>query len=108
MTVGDYELEDDGIQMLKAEDNLSFATTYQGLKNTMAYIYNIPGRKSVCAVSLNASADGYLNGTMSLDMYYLSGTENQYTPAEIPFISLGKDNIFGVLEEAVVEEEAAE
>lgn len=104
LSIDGYELQDDTVQMLRAEDNFSFVTTYQGLKNTMDYIYNIPGRKSVSSISLSSSADGYLNGTMSLNMYYLVGTDNQYTPTDIPFVTLGKENIFGVIDDAVKEE----
>ena len=98
-TVDEYELTDDGMQLYTAQDSISFATTYSGLKNVVRYIYDIPGRKSISSISLSAGTDGYLSGSMSLDFYYLTGTDRAYIPADIPGVRLGRDNIFGVLDE---------
>ena len=98
-TVGEYELVDEGIKLYTAQDNISFTTTYSGLKNMVQYIYDIPGRKSISSVSLSASSDGYLSGSMSVDFYCMTGTEKLYVPIDIPGVVLGKSNIFGVLDE---------
>ena len=98
-SVDEYTLTDEGIQMYTSQTNISFTTTYTGFKNTLGYIYQMPGRKSVSAINLSASADGYLTGSMNVDFYYLTGTPLLYTPADIPAVPLGKDNIFGVLDE---------
>ncbi len=98
-TVEEYELTDDGMQLYTAQDSISFTTTYSGLKSVVRYIYDIPGRKSISSVSLSAGTDGYLSGSMSLDFYYLTGTDKMYIPADIPGVRLGRDNIFGVLDE---------
>ena len=97
--VGEYELVDDGMQLYTAQDSISFVTTYSGLKNVVRYIYEIPGRKSISSVSLSVGADGYLSGSMSLDFYSLTGTDKVYVPKDIPGVRLGKDNIFGMLDE---------
>lgn len=98
LTVGEYQLTDEGIKMMTAQDNITFTTTYTGLKNIVKYVYEIPGRKSISSVSLTAGADGYLTGTMSVDFYALFGTEKLYTPLDIKGVPLGKSNIFGVLD----------
>lgn len=98
-TVDEYELADDGMQLYTTQDSISFVTTYSGLKNVVRYIYDIPGRKSISSVSLSAGTDGYLSGSMSLDFYCLTGTDRAYIPADIPGVRLGRDNIFGVLDE---------
>lgn len=98
LTVGEYQLKDDGIKMFTAQDNITFTTTYTGLKNVIHYIYDIPGRKSISSVSLTSGTDGYLSGTMSVDFYALSGTEKLYSPLDIKGVPLGKANIFNVLE----------
>lgn len=98
LTVGEYQLRDDGIKMFTAQDNITFTTTYTGLKNVIHYIYDIPGRKSISSVSITSGSKGYLNGTMSVDFYALSGTEKLYLHQDIKGVSLGKGNIFGVLE----------
>lgn len=97
--VGEYVLVDEGIKLYTAQDNVSFTTTYTGLKNMVHYIYDMPGRKSLSSVSLSASPDGYLTGSMSVDFYCMTGTEKLYVPIDIPGVVLGKSNIFGVLEE---------
>ena len=98
LTVDEYQLQDDGIKMFTAQDNITFTTTYTGLKNVIHYIYDIPGRKSISSVSLTAGSEGYLNGTMSVDFYALSGTEKLYLPLDIKGVPIGKSNIFSVLE----------
>ncbi len=97
LTVGEYTLEDDGIRLITAQDNISFTTTYTGLKNVIRHIYQVPGRKSITSVSLSAGSDGYLTGNMSVDFYALFGTEKLYVPLDIKS-SLGKSNIFGAFE----------
>ena len=97
LTVGEYTLKDDGIRLMTAQDNISFTTTYVGMKNVVNVISQIPGRKSVTSISLAAGSDGYLTGSMSVDFYALSGTGKEYTPADI-HSSLGKYNIFGVID----------
>lgn len=104
LAVGEYTLQDDGIKMYSSQTNLSFTTTYKGLKNTIGYIYQMPGRKAITSVSLSAGSDGYLMGSMSVDFYYMDGTPLLYTPIDIPAVPLGKDNIFGVLEENTEDE----
>ena len=99
-------MQDDGIKMYMAQDNISFYTTYSGLKNVVKYVYEIPGRKSISSISLTAGADGYLGGSMSVDFYALSGTEKLYMPLDIRGVPLGKDNIFGILEGSAEEDEA--
>ncbi len=109
--VGEYVLVDEGIKLYTAQDNVSFTTTYTGLKNMVHYIYDMPGRKSLSSVNLSASSDGYLTGSMSVDFYCMTGTEKLYVPVDIPGVVLGKSNIFGVLEENAntgSEEEAPE
>lgn len=99
LTVGEYQLNDEGIRMMTAQNNITFTTTYTGLKNVVRYIYDMPGRKSVSSISISAGADGYLSGTMSVDFYSLSGTEKLYVPLDIIGVPAGKSNIFGVLDE---------
>lgn len=105
LSVDGYELKDEGIVMYNSPVNVSFTTTYSGLKNTINYIYQMPGRKAINSVNVSASADGYLTGSMSVDFYYMGGTTLLYTPVDIPAVPLGKDNIFGVLEQNTADAE---
>lgn len=98
LTVGDYTLEDDGVKLMDARETVSITTTYNGLKNVINYIYEIPTRKAISEVNLTINDDGYLDGIIQTDFYALMGTEKLYTPVEINGVSLGKNNIFGVLD----------
>ncbi len=112
LTVGDYTLEDDGIRLMDSAETITLTTTYSGLKNVINYIYEMPTRKAISEVNLSIDDNGYLSGTISTDFYALLGTEKMYTPIEINGVSLGKNNIFGVLERNMAsrtaEEETAE
>ena len=89
---------DEGIKLYESKTTVSLTTSYNGLKNMMNYVYEIPARKAINSVSLSASEDGYLSGTMELDFYCMTGTDVPYSTISIPGIPLGTDNIFGVLD----------
>lgn len=91
-----FQPVDEGIKMYDSKTTVSFTTTYNGLKNMVKYVYEIPARKSISSVSLAATEDGYLTGTMELDFYCMTGTDVPYSYISIPGVPLGTDNIFGV------------
>lgn len=92
-----YELVDDGIRMYRMDSTVNLTTTNNGLKNVLNYVYGMDSRKSIETVSLIASENGYLSGTMQLNFFYLNGTDNPYVDQNIPGVSTGTGNIFGVL-----------
>lgn len=94
-----YEAVDEGIRLFSSQSNVSYVTTYSGLKNMVNYVYSMPGRKSISSINVTAGSDGYLSGTMSLEFYAMTGTEKLYVPMDIPGVGLGKSNLFGVLNE---------
>lgn len=96
LEVNNYTLADDGITMDKIQSTLTYTTTYNGLKNLLDYIYGISTRKSVSSVNVTAASDGFLNGTMLVDFYYLNGTEFPYVQKDIMGVPLGNSNLFGV------------
>ncbi|MCM1088519.1 MAG: hypothetical protein NC419_10200 [Muribaculaceae bacterium] len=96
LEVSSYTLVDDGITMDKIQSTLTYTTTYNGLKNLLDYIYGMSTRKSVSSVNVTATADGFLNGTMLVDFYYLDGTEFPYVQKDIMGVPLGTSNLFGV------------
>ena len=91
-----FQPVDDGIKMYDSETTISFTTTYNGLKNVVQYVYEIPSRKAISTVSLTASENGYLSGTMNLNFYCMTGTDVPYSYISIPGVPLGTNNIFGV------------
>lgn len=91
--------EDSGIHMFKNTIDSGFDVTYSGLKDVLDYINGLGTRKNVSALSLSFnSGTGNLAGTMTLNQYYLTGTEGVYTPVNIPAMMIGLDNIFGTVD----------
>lgn len=91
-----FQPVDEGIKMYDSKTTVSFTTSYNGLKNVVKYVYEIPSRKAIGTVSLTASDNGYLTGTMELDFYCMTGTDVPYSYISIPGVPTGTDNIFGV------------
>lgn len=76
--------------------NLSIECTYDDFKGLITYIYNQPERMSVEGVSLSYNHEnGELSGSMSLNTYYLLGTDKLYTEPCIPNMRMGVETIFG-------------
>lgn len=96
LNVSGYDLADDGIQMFTNKNTMTFATTYNGLKNILNYVYGIDTRKSISAVNVSATDDGYLAGTIDLNFYCLTGTGFPYVETNIFGVPVGTDNFFGV------------
>lgn len=97
LNVTGYTLQDDGLQLFTNTNTLTFTTTYNGLKNVINYIYGISTRKSVASVSLSATDDGYLAGTIAMNFYALTGTEFPYVETNIFGVPTGTTNFFGVI-----------
>jgi len=90
---------DNGIHMFKNTIDSSFSVTYKGLKDVLDYINGLGTRKNITAIGLAFdSGTGNLSGTMTLNQYYLTGTEGIYTPSSIPAMMTGLDNIFGTVD----------
>ena len=96
LNVDTYTLEDEGIRMFTNKNTMTFSTTYNGLKNILNYVYGISTRKSVSAVNVSATEDGYLAGTMDINFYCLLGTEFPYVETNILGVPTGTSNFFGV------------
>lgn len=97
LSVEGYELKGDSIKLYESKVDVSFSTTYNGLKNFIKYIYGDIYRKSISSISLMAGADGLLSGSMCMEFYHLEGGDKPYIPIEITSVKIGTDNIFGVI-----------
>lgn len=95
-TADAFQPSDEGIKLYDSETTVNFTTTYNGLKNVIRYVYEIPSRKAIGSVNLTASENGFLSGTMNLNFYCMTGTDVPYSYISIPGVPLGTNNIFGV------------
>lgn len=79
--------------------SVTYKTTYEGYKKCMTYINEYEERMNVTDLNTTYDAQtGNLTGTMTLTMYYLTGTDKAFERPEISDINLGTGNIFGTLE----------
>jgi Tfp pilus assembly protein PilO len=89
--------------------NISINCTYDDFKGLITYIYSRTERMSVEGVSISYNHEnGELSGSMSLNTYYLLGTDKLYSEPFIPNMSMGVETIFGDTIEASDEETETE
>lgn len=83
----------------KTRVNISYSSTYEGLKKCIRYINDDKDRMNVS--SFNAAFDqtsGILSGTMIIDFYALRGTGKELEEVLIDTVPIGTENIFGTFE----------
>ncbi len=91
-----YTLEDDGSKLWEATTTVGIKTTGNGLKNMLDYIYAMPGRKSIQTLELQVQEEGFLEGSMEIDFYAMTGTDVPYVEVDIPTMPLGTTNLWSV------------
>lgn len=88
-----------GMQANLLTMTMGYECTYDGLKSTI--LYNNERTNRMVIDGLTAAYDpttGQLAGTMTLNQYYITGTENTYSEPYVPSMRTGTDNIFGTYE----------
>lgn len=95
-----FEVSDNGgLKGYKTSVTISYASTYEGFKKCIDYISNYKDRMNI--PNFNAAFDntsGNLSGTMTIDMYALSGMDKKFEETIIEGVLIGTDNIFGTFE----------
>lgn len=87
--------------LYRTQDTLQFTGTYAGLKDAVAYLAQQSGRMTLDNV--NASFDpttGNLMGSIVVNMFSMTGTDNVYTEPDAGQVPYGTSNIFGTIESA--------
>jgi len=101
-TEGDDTVEASSSEVLlgyKTSINISYSSTYDGLKKCIDHINDNKDRMNVA--NFTAAFDqtsGILSGTMTIDFYALSGTDKEFEETLIESVPIGTDNIFGTFE----------
>ena len=79
--------------------SISISCTYDDFKGLVRYIYNQQECESIQGVSISYNeTDGMLTGNMTMNTYYLLGTDKVYSSPYIPDMQMGVDTIFGNVE----------
>ena len=77
----------------------TYNATYQGLKDVILHTADKTDRLVVDTVTASYdSTTGNLVGSMTINMYTVSGTERMYKEPYVPAMFMGTDNIFGTIE----------
>lgn len=85
--------------MYEVPMSISISCTYDDFKGLVRYIYNQQERESIQGVSISYNeTDGMLTGNMTMNTYYLLGTDKVYSSPYIPDMQMGVDTIFGNVE----------
>ena len=78
---------------------MNYSATYNGLKNTITHTNMHQNRMVIDAVTASYDAStGNLSGQMTLNMFYMTGTDNSYHEPYVPSMGIGVSNIFGTIE----------
>lgn len=87
-----YSLFDQPVQ-------LSFKTTYQGLKDTIAFIQSQLQIKKISSIDVTVDSDGFMTGSLLVDNYYMTGSDIIYQDPQLPNVEYSSDNVFGSLDQ---------
>jgi len=102
------------VKLYKMPLNYNFRCTYAGAKEMLNYIYEQGDKKSISAMNLAFDSEtGNLMGSITLDLYFMTGTGKAYNATTIPPTVKGVEDIFhtvngaqGVNSVLAVEDEA--
>ena len=85
--------------LYKSELSLSYTASYDGVKDIFDYIYDHTNRMAVDNISLSYdSTTGMLSATSLVNMYYVLGSDKQYSQQNLSGVGIGTDNIFGTID----------
>ena len=92
-------LVEDTPTLYRTQDTLNFTGSYENLKKAVTYINGQTGRMTVDSITMSFdSGTGGLTGTITVNIYSMSGIGNQYSEPDAGTSTYGKKNLFGTLE----------
>ena len=95
----DDALIEDSTTLYRTQDTLSYKGSYENLKKAVTYINGQTGRMTVENITMTFdSGSGGLTGTMTVNIYSMSGIGNQYSEPDAGTSTYGKKNLFGTLQ----------
>lgn len=86
------------ILMMKLPINIKYTATYAGMKDIWTYINMQNDKNQLEAMTVEFDeATGNLRGDFDLNLYFMSGTEKEYTKTFIPMTITGQPDLFGTI-----------
>ena len=87
-------------------DTLQFSGTYESLKDAVDYLASRSGRMTLDSVDASFDAStGNLMGTITVNMFSMTGTGSTYTEPDAGSVALGRKDLFGSIEIAETDNE---
>lgn len=82
-------------------DTLQFNGTYDSLKDAVDYLASRSGRMTLDSVDASFDAStGNLIGTITVNMFSMTGTGSTYTEPDAGSVALGRKDLFGTIDAA--------
>lgn len=82
-------------------DTLQFNGTYDSLKDAVDYLASSSGRMTLDSVDASFDAStGNLIGTITVNMFSMTGTGSTYTEPDAGSVALGRKDLFGTIDAA--------
>lgn len=95
----DDALVEDTPTLYRTQDTLNYKGSYENLKKAVTYINSQTGRMTVDNITMTFdSGTGGLTGTMTVNIYSMSGIGTQYSEPDAGTSTYGKKNLFGTLQ----------
>lgn len=104
--VSDAENLTDLTVLFRRLDTLQFSGTYESLKDAVDYLASRSGRMTLDSVDASFDAStGNLMGTITVNMFSMTGTGSTYTEPDAGSVALGRKDLFGTIEAAETDNE---
>lgn len=85
--------------LYRTQDTMQFTCTYASLKDAVKYLVDQSGRMTLDSVNASFdSATGNLTGTMTVNVFSMTGAGTSYSEPDAGSTSYGTGNIFGTIE----------
>lgn len=89
----------DGVSLYGTQITYSFTVPYEDMKQVIQTIQEEEAQRNIETITLSYEAgSGELAGSMTVNMYFVTGTDKAYAAPDVPAMSLGTENIFGTVE----------
>lgn len=99
--VSDAENLTDLTVLFRRLDTLQFSGTYESLKDAVDYLASRSGRMTLDSVDASFDAStGNLMGTITVNMFSMTGTGSTYTEPDAGSVALGRKDLFGTIKAA--------
>ena len=104
--VSDAENLTDLTVLFRRLDTLQFSGTYESLKDAVDYLASRSGRMTLDSVDASFDAStGNLMGTITINMFSMTGTGSTYTEPDAGSVALGRKDLFGTIATAETDNE---